>query len=128
MENMSTSRSSVSLFLADREQRPSRLLGQTSRIAWASTLKNNGLLWLMLNAVLPWDAYCAYRLQQCKVQIATRLPAWLDVWFELEAICSLATFAYLNPEYSLPLMCSFPQNKMITISSQGNSWDTLLFP
>jgi len=89
-------------FFVDREQRPSQLLGRTARIAWASTLKNNGLLWLLINAVVPWDAYCAYRLQQCKVQIATRLPAWLDVWFELEAICSLATFAYLNPEYSLP--------------------------
>ncbi|MBV9711242.1 MAG: hypothetical protein JO011_10055, partial [Ktedonobacteraceae bacterium] len=89
-------------FFIDSGQRPSLLLRRTSRIASASTLKNNGILWLVINALLPWDAYCAYRLRQCKVQIATRLPAWLDVWFELEALCSLATFAYLNPEYVLP--------------------------
>ena len=89
-------------FYTDREHRPSSLLKRTSRIASASTLKNNGILWLMMNALLPWDAYCAYRLRECKLQIATRLPVWLDVWFELEALCSLATFAYLNPEYILP--------------------------
>jgi hypothetical protein len=89
-------------FYSHREQRPSLLLKRTARIASASTLKNNGILWLLVNAIVPWDAYCAYRLQQCKAQIATRLPAWLDVWFELEALCSLATFAYLNPEYVMP--------------------------
>jgi DNA mismatch repair ATPase MutS len=26
----------------------------------------------------------------------------LDTWFELEALCSLASFAYLNPEYIMP--------------------------
>ena len=93
-------------FFVDREQRPSLLLKRTSRIASASTLKNNGILWLLVNALVPWDAYCAYRLQQYKVQIATHLPVWLDVWFELEALCSLATFAYLNPEYILPSVLS----------------------
>jgi DNA mismatch repair ATPase MutS len=67
-----------------------------------AVLKNNGLLWLIVNALLPWDTYCAYRLSQYKQQIARCLPVWLDVWFELEATCSLAAFAYLNPEYTLP--------------------------
>jgi DNA mismatch repair ATPase MutS len=74
----------------------------TARIASAATLKNNGLLWLLVNAFVPWDLYCAYRLRQYKAQIATHLPIWLDTWFELEALCSLATFAYLNPEYEMP--------------------------
>ncbi len=107
-------------FYSEREQRPSLLLQRTARIASASTLKNNGLLWLLVNAVVPWDAYCAYRLQQCKVQIAARLPAWLDVWFELEALCSLATFAYLNPEYVLPdVMSPDEQEGQAVFSGQG---------
>jgi MutS domain V len=93
-------------FFADRASGPSLLLKRTSRIASASTLKNNGILWLLVNAFVPWDAYCAYRLQQYKVQVAARLPLWLDVWFELEALCSLATFAYLNPDYTLPEILS----------------------
>jgi ABC-type multidrug transport system fused ATPase/permease subunit len=98
-------------FYIDREHRPSLLLKRTSRIASASTLKNNGILWLVVNAVVPWDAYCAYRLQQYKLQIATHLPEWLDVWFELEALSSLATFAYLNPEYTLPAVMSPDEQK-----------------
>jgi DNA mismatch repair ATPase MutS len=30
------------------------------------------------------------------------VPGWLDAWFELEALCSLANFAYLNPGYTFP--------------------------
>ncbi|MBO0777819.1 MAG: hypothetical protein J2P37_03235 [Ktedonobacteraceae bacterium] len=89
-------------FYTERHHTPVALLRRTSRIASAATLKNNGLLWVMVNALLPWDIYCSYRLFQCREQIAARLPTWLDTWFELEALCSLATFAYLNPEYTLP--------------------------
>jgi len=89
-------------FFQDRSSGPSALLKGTARIASLATLKNNGLLWLLVNALVPWDFYCAYRLSQYKAQLADRLPTWLDTWFELEALCSLASFAYLNPEYILP--------------------------
>jgi ABC-type multidrug transport system fused ATPase/permease subunit len=89
-------------FFADPRNTPSRLLEHVGRIAGAATLRQNGLLWLMVNAVVPWDSYCAYQLSRYKEQIGQRLPEWLEAWFELEAHCSLATFAYLNPEYTLP--------------------------
>lgn len=89
-------------FHAEARHSPSSLLKQTARIASAATLKNNGLLWLIINALVPWDHYSAYRLSCYKAQIAALLPAWLDTWFELEALSSLATFAYLNPDYALP--------------------------
>ncbi|MBE3560698.1 MAG: hypothetical protein IMW89_15985 [Ktedonobacteraceae bacterium] len=89
-------------FYEEREHTPVRLLQRTARIADAATLRNNALIWLIVNSFLPWDIFCAYRLRQCKEQIARRLPDWLDTWFELEALCSLAAFAYLNPEYTQP--------------------------
>lgn len=89
-------------FFGDRQQSPSRLLQRIARVSSLATLKNNGLLWIIINAFLPWDFYCAYRLGQHKIRLSQRLPTWLETWFELEAICSLATFAYLNPEYTLP--------------------------
>ncbi|HZR44652.1 MAG TPA: hypothetical protein VFB12_31360 [Ktedonobacteraceae bacterium] len=89
-------------FLREQQHSPSRLLQHIARVSSLTTLKNNGLLWLIVNALLPWDFYCAYRLSQYKAWLSARLPAWLDAWFELEAVCSLATFAYLNPEYALP--------------------------
>lgn len=82
--------------------RPSALLRGTARIAAAAMLEKNRLLWILVNAFVPWDLYCAYRLQYYTERIAERLPKWLDAWFELEALSSLATFAYLNPEYVVP--------------------------
>jgi DNA mismatch repair ATPase MutS len=41
--------------------------------------------------------------------LAQYLPIWLDVWYELEAVCSLANFAYLHPEYTLPELVSEKQ-------------------
>ncbi|GER88776.1 DNA mismatch repair protein [Dictyobacter vulcani] len=85
-----------------RETGPSAVLKGTARVASASTLKNNGIIWLVVNAFVPWDLYCARQLIHYKAQLRSRLPIWLDTWYELEAISSLSAFAYLNPEYILP--------------------------
>jgi len=87
---------------ANKTQRPSTLLKQLSRLASAATLEKNQLFWLIINALIPWDIYVAQQLNRYKKVIAALLPTWLDTWFELEALCSLANFAYLNPEYVLP--------------------------
>ena len=89
-------------FFADRTQRPSTLLKHISRLASAATLEKNQFLWLIVNALIPWDIYVAIQLNRHKALIATLLPTWLETWFELEALCSLANFAYLNPAYVLP--------------------------
>jgi len=89
-------------FFSNREHRPSTLLQRLSRIASAATLEKNQVLWLIVNVLMPWDIYVALRLNHYKSLIAGLLPAWLDTWFELEALNSLANFAYLNPEYALP--------------------------
>ncbi len=83
-------------------QRPSLVLKSIARIASAATLQKNMLLWIIVNVLVPWDFYIAYRFQHYKAQVAGQLPLWLDTWFELEALNSLANFAYLNPEYTLP--------------------------
>ncbi len=89
-------------FFVEKEHRPSTMLKGIARIANAATLAKNPYLWLPVNALIPWDTYCAYRLRHYKARLAAYLPQWLDVWFELEALNSLASFAYLNPSYALP--------------------------
>lgn len=89
-------------FYRDRERRPSSLLKKISRVASAATLQKNLLLWIIINVLVPWDFFLAYRFQHYKAQVVTHLPVWLDIWLELEALNSLANFAYLNPEYVLP--------------------------
>lgn len=84
------------------DDRPSRALRRVVRVVNATGVMQTPVIGLLVNAVLPWSAYFAYRLQGEKKELAARLPTWLDVWFELEALASLANAAYLTPEAVFP--------------------------
>ncbi|GER91528.1 DNA mismatch repair protein [Dictyobacter vulcani] len=89
-------------FFEHAEHRPSRLLARLERITGRATLARSPEGWMALNALFPLGAILAYQLDQCKALIAQYLPIWLDVWYELEATCSLANFAEMNPDYTFP--------------------------
>ncbi len=84
------------------DRKPSSYLRQISIIASASSISGNPVVWLFVNVFVPWDIFFAYRLQQYKEKMRVLLPQWLDVWYELEALNSLANFSYLNPDYIYP--------------------------
>jgi hypothetical protein len=86
----------------DRQQLPSRELGRINWIAGAAGVQRNQILGFVINLLMPWDFLFACLLQRWKARIRGRLPAWLDTWYELEALNSLANFAYLNPDYVMP--------------------------
>ncbi len=89
-------------YFAHPTNRPSFLLKKVQRIATGATLEKNGLVWLVVNLLWPWDFYLALRFKRYREQMAAYLPLWLETWFELEALNSLATFAYLHPDYIMP--------------------------
>src|SRR6185295_3119404 len=76
------------------------------RIAAAVGLRTNALLWLIVHVFVPWDFFFTYRLELVKKEISQELPRWLDVWYELEALNSLANFGWLNPHYTFPEIVS----------------------
>jgi hypothetical protein len=84
------------------EAKPSKHIQRLMSTLAASNLRPNPPLWVLLNVIMPWDMVFARRLQQQKQELALYLPQWLDVWHELEALNSLANFAYLNPDSTLP--------------------------
>ncbi len=84
------------------DSRPSRSLRRLGMIVSAAGLRNNPFLNLLLNTLLPWDLIFTYLLEAYKVHLRSSLPAWLDAWYELEALTSLANFALLNPDYATP--------------------------
>lgn len=87
----------------DPQIRPSRKLRRIRRVIAMIGLRMNPLMWLLLNIALPWDFFFARRLDAAKRMLAEDLEVWLEVWQELEALTSLANFAWLNPE------CVFPE-------------------
>jgi hypothetical protein len=84
------------------EAKPSQHLQALMITLAASNLRPNPPIWLLLNALMPWDMFFARRLELQKQALALYLPQWLDIWYEVEALSSLANFADLNPDSSLP--------------------------
>lgn len=84
------------------EQLPSRLLKKITWLTTAIGLRMNPLVGLFLNLIVPWDLYFSRRIAQCQQQCALQFPEWVNRWSELEALISLANFAYLHPDYVFP--------------------------
>ncbi len=91
----------------DVENRPSAKLKQVSFLTAAAGLTQNPFIGLVLNIIAPWNLYLAHRLNLYKEEVAHQLPQWLDALFELEALSSLANFAYLNPGYAFPAISNY---------------------
>jgi len=90
----------------DRGQRPTRQLTLIRWVLIAASLRSNVVLWLPLNLVLPWDILVAWGLDHVRQRLGRLMPQWLDVWFELEALCALATYADLHPTAVFPVIAT----------------------
>lgn len=77
----------------------SQTITQSMAVAGTGTSQGIGMIF---NLIVPWDLFLSYFLARCKDAARKNLPMWLDAWYELEALCSLSTFAYLNPDYVMP--------------------------
>lgn len=86
----------------DEKSRPSTRLKQISRVVSAISVRSNPVVWLLLNGILPWDAYFARLLERYRAELSVSLPKWMEVLADVEALSSLANFSYLNPNYCYP--------------------------
>ncbi|MEM7333826.1 MAG: hypothetical protein AAF490_17190 [Chloroflexota bacterium] len=83
----------------DSSHKPSEHIRRLQRVMIGVGLRQNPLMGLILNVIMPWDLLFAHLLRQRQIELKQKLPIWLDVWVELEALGSLANFAYLNPDF-----------------------------
>ncbi len=96
-------------FFLNPDKRPSLLLKRLATLSQRAGLQKSAEVWMVVNTLLPLGMYLSFQLRKYKALIADMLPQWLDSWYELEALCSLANFAYLNPEYVMPKLLSEKQ-------------------
>ena len=73
------------------------MLSRANRLLAAAGLRYNPFAAFLINAFFPLDVLVAYRLEGLKQELSDVLPGWLNIWHELEALSSLANFAYLYP-------------------------------
>ena len=81
---------------ADPARRPSAVVRRVERVVTALSVRQNGLLWLLLNALFPWDVWFTLRLARLQRTVGDVLPRYVEAWSTLEAAASLAEFADLN--------------------------------
>lgn len=86
----------------DKTNLPSQQLRRIKLITAGVGLRMNPIVSLLVNVVTPWDFVFATLAAGSRARMAEQLPGWLETWYELEALISLANFAALNPEYSFP--------------------------
>jgi len=88
----------------DPAHKPSKLLRRIGVIASAASLQRNQIVWFFLNMFVPWDLFFVHQLGVFKQRLKSLLPVWLDTWYQLEGLNSLANFAYLNPDGVFPIL------------------------
>ncbi|MEX2363670.1 MAG: hypothetical protein WD597_08600, partial [Balneolaceae bacterium] len=84
----------------DSSAKPSTYLKKVSKLAGAASLQKNQVLWPLVNMAIPWDMYYSMKMEKLKTELEPKLTKWLDTFYELEALNSLANFAFLNPNYT----------------------------
>jgi hypothetical protein len=95
---------------SDPANLPSARLRQVKWVTAAVGLRGNLVVWLLLNLVLPWDFLFAWLANRLRRRLAPLLPVWLDTWYQLEGLLSLADFAALHPEYAFPEISTACEN------------------
>lgn len=68
----------------------------------------NLLVNFFLNSFLLYDVHCMIALEKWKEKNKKHFDNWINAVGEIEALNSLATFAYNNPGYSYPVISSRP--------------------
>ena len=92
----------VDAFCADfkhKDQKPSKFLKKAGRLGGAASLQQNQVLWPLVNMVVPWDLFFAMKMENLKKELEPKLTHWTDIFFQLEALNSMANFAALNPHF-----------------------------
>lgn len=57
---------------------------------------------VMLNALFLWDYHCTFRLERWKQVARPHLSGWFDSLGKIDALSSLANYAFNNPSYCYP--------------------------
>lgn len=71
-------------------------------------LRNNQILYVLLEGSLFWQLRQVMRIEQWRQKYGNRLLQWLDTLGEMDALCSIATFACNHPGYAYPVIAGSP--------------------
>ena len=89
-------------WIGDEKQTASHSIQRLSKLMNELDQRNNAYIYATLNGLFFWEIRQIIRIEGWKEQYASELPRWLTAIAHMDALCSLATFAYNHPDYSYP--------------------------
>lgn len=87
---------------------PAEALTQLSKELDRLDLRNNQLLYVILEGSMFFQLHQIVRIERWKARYGKYLMGWLEAVGELDALCSLGTFAYNHPAYTYPVIAAEP--------------------
>lgn len=98
----------VKALVCNNKKTASQAVKRLTDLMNALDQRNNLLMAMVLNGFLFWELRQAMRIEAWKENYAADLPQWLEAISEMDAYCSLATFAYNHPDYVYPHLTAVP--------------------
>lgn len=89
-------------------QSPIQALQQLSKELDRLDLRNNQFLYVLLEGSIFFQLQEIVRIERWKVRYGQHINEWLETVGELDALCSLGTFAYNHPQYTYPELTEKP--------------------
>lgn len=89
-------------------QSPIQALQQLSKELDRLDLRNNQFLYVLLEGSIFFQLQEIVRIERWKARYGQHISEWLETVGELDALCSLGTFAYNHPQYTYPELTEKP--------------------
>lgn len=89
-------------------QSPIQALQQLSKELDRLDLRNNQFLYVLLEGSIFFQLQEIVRIERWKARYGQHINEWLKTVGELDALCSLGTFAYNHPQYTYPELTEKP--------------------
>ena len=105
-------------WIGDEKQTASHSIQRLSKLMNELDQRNNAYIYATLNGLFFWEIRKIIQIEGWKEQYASELPRWLTAIAHMDALCSLATFAYNHPDYSYPIIN--PRSFSLRAASMGH--------
>ena len=94
--------------LSINNESPVEILQKLSKELDRLDLRNNQLLFVILEGCIFFQLQQIFRIERWKERYGKYVNQWLEAVGEIDALCSLATFAFNHPEYTYPACAEKP--------------------
>lgn len=102
--------------LLEKRRPASAELASLERIVGFVDARRNEVFRFFIGPLLMWDVHCAAALLQWRAKSGDRVRGWLNALGEVEALASLAAFAFDHPDFAWPEAAAQPKLEAIALA------------